>query len=343
MTERQATCHSRLRPVSGPRLPGATSVRYSASDTLLVIDPGDEQIGTLSESGWPGAMVVLSPRGGQGEPGSGAIAANVVAGSAQGIEGWLGRFQVHAAGPDDQPLTELSPNGSGKFDMIIDCRSQPLVDAPVAPFGYFRARSPSQLQDSLAAARELIGHFEKPKYFDYQLDLCAHFSYGQTGCTRCLDVCGADAIRSGGHQIEVNPYLCQGCGSCTLACPTGALSFVAPDRDALLTELRALAPHPDHGTAPRTLLVSDAPETDADAGRAADLIIQPLTAFGEELWIASLALGFDQVLLQATDAPTDRSCWSLDQNGNSSGTATRVAISISTCSGTPKRTKSPKR
>ena len=307
MTERQVSCHSRLRPVTGARLPDATSVRYSASDTLLVIDPTDEQVGILGNSDWPGEMVILSPRGGELEPGSGSAAARVVAGSAQSIEGWLGRYQVRAADRNDKALTGLSPKPNGTFDMIIDCRSQPLLDAPVARFGYFRAGSLGQLQDSVIAARQLIGNFEKPKYFDYQLEICAHHSYGQTGCTRCLDVCGADAIRSGGHQIEINPYLCQDCGSCTLACPTGALSFVEPDRASLLARVHDLAPNPEDNERAPTLIVHDGSVDGPDPVGTAQLGVQPLTAFGEELWIAALALGFGRVVLQTAEPMEPRS------------------------------------
>ena len=41
-----------------------------------------------------------------------------------------------------------------------------------------------------------------------------------------MDACPTQAIVSAGDRIEVDPYLCQGGGSCASACPTGAI--VAP-------------------------------------------------------------------------------------------------------------------
>ena len=313
VTEASEHCHGRLQPITTPADSSASLIRYASSDTLLVLGPTQEQLAVLAKFGWSGAVVIVSADDAQARVDQKVGASRTIVGTAHELNGWLGRFQILASDPHGNALTSLSPNPSGRFDLIIDCYETPLLDSPVTPFGYFRTETPTEMQDALSAARQLIGNFAKPKYFDYQLGLCAHHSYGQSGCTRCLDVCGADAIRSGGHQIEINPYLCQGCGSCTLACPTGALTFVAPDRDALLNELRDWAPRPDTGKAARTLLVSDGPLVEADAGQQTFLKVEPLTAFGEELWVAALALGFDRVVLQPTAALEPRTRALLDQ------------------------------
>ena len=40
------------------------------------------------------------------------------------------------------------------------------------------------------------------------------------------------------RKITVNPYLCQGCGACALACPTDAIRLLEPSREELLEAMR---------------------------------------------------------------------------------------------------------
>jgi ferredoxin len=44
--------------------------------------------------------------------------------------------------------------------------------------------------------RDRVGEFEKPQFFHYKPKLCAHSRNEQIGCTACIDVCSAQAIRS---------------------------------------------------------------------------------------------------------------------------------------------------
>jgi ferredoxin len=82
----------------------------------------------------------------------------------------------------------------------------------------------------LLRLRELVGEFEKPKFFDYKQKLCAHSRNEQVGCNACVDICSAEAVSSdkSRQQIKVNPNLCVGCGACTTVCPTGALTYAYP-------------------------------------------------------------------------------------------------------------------
>jgi ferredoxin len=51
---------------------------------------------------------------------------------------------------------------------------------------------------------QLIGEFEKPKFFVYKEKLCAHSRSGKLGCNACLDVCSTDAISAAGDKVSVN-------------------------------------------------------------------------------------------------------------------------------------------
>ncbi|MDT8408482.1 MAG: 4Fe-4S binding protein, partial [Wenzhouxiangellaceae bacterium] len=82
--------------------------------------------------------------------------------------------------------------------------------------------------------------FQKPRFFAYDPDLCAHGARGLGGCRQCIDACATDAAFSIGEKIEVDPYLCQGCGSCATVCPTGAIRYAAPEAGDLLDSLRRL-------------------------------------------------------------------------------------------------------
>lgn len=138
-----------------------------------------------------------------------------------------------------------------KFDLVLDLRAQPAFVQHAPPQGYFHWDG----QDfaTLLKLREMVGEFEKPKFFAYKQKLCAHSRNETVGCRACIDICSALAISSelaaagpprggerplggqrsvgatdGRQQIKVNPSLCVGCGACTTVCPTGALTYAYP-------------------------------------------------------------------------------------------------------------------
>ena len=106
---------------------------------------------------------------------------------------------------------------SAEFDLVLDLREQSAFTRHALPQGYLRGASTANLM----RLRDLVGEFEKPKFFTYQQNLCAHSRNTIVGCQACVDICSADAIRSdkAHQQIVVNPNLCVGCGACTSVCP----------------------------------------------------------------------------------------------------------------------------
>jgi ferredoxin len=149
---------------------------------------------------------------------------------------------------------ERAPQDAGeRFDLVLDLRAAPAFAQHAPPQGYFHAGADEhKLFDAVLKLRDLVGEFEKPRFFHYKPKLCAHSRNEQIGCTACIDVCSARAIRSDaslkgkagqrvrgatpatpvaggqGGGIVVDPHLCVGCGACTTVCPSGALAYAAP-------------------------------------------------------------------------------------------------------------------
>ena len=227
------------------------------------------------------------------------------------IKGRMGAFIAHAATSRDQSadIGRFSPNPDRTFDLVLDLSCRPHFAQSAPPLGYF---APGTQVDAIANAvgtlSSLVGRFSKPRYFEYTADLCAHGSQGLQGCARCIDVCSAAAIKSVGNVIEVDPYLCQGCATCTLACPTGALSFKAAPRADLISQVAdTLRQAQAEGIAHPVLVVSA--DVQGGGGKAEPaarhLNVPALPAFGEEMWFAALAQGVAAVALADDSSMTD--------------------------------------
>ncbi|KAJ57162.1 (4Fe-4S)-binding protein [Actibacterium mucosum KCTC 23349] len=244
---------------------------------------------------------------------------DVVVGALRRAGGALGQFDVVL----DRVQT-LIPGGRGGFafdaprdgaqsqcDIILDLSGNtPLFPAPEKREGYLRADPghPGAVSAAILAASQLHGVFEKPLYIRAEPLLCAHSRAGQTGCTRCLDLCPTGAITPDGDHVSIDPMICAGCGACSSACPSGAVSYDAPPVDQTMRRVQTLARayREAGGSAPR-LLVHDAHGTEMIAlsarygrGLPADVIpmeMAAIGAFGHAEALAALAAGFATVQL----------------------------------------------
>lgn len=185
---------------------------------------------------------------------------------------------------------------SGSFDLVLDLSEEPLLSAALKPFGYLHVPDPDDLDEAIASLGELVGEFEKPRYFDYKRDICAHSRSKLDGCNRCIDVCTTAAIRSDGEGIVVDPFLCQGCGSCATVCPSGAMSYAFPRVADAIHRTRELAVEAD-----TLLLHTESQQTAVDEAQlvttTVPLLVEEVSAFGLDYWLSLLAGHVGRIVL----------------------------------------------
>ena len=85
------------------------------------------------------------------------------------VRGHLGAFQVDVqSGEGVRALAPSILTGHQLFDVVLDLGARPAIAAPVPPPGYFApGRDPDRLEEAIAAIPNLVGEFEKPRYFSY--------------------------------------------------------------------------------------------------------------------------------------------------------------------------------
>ena len=172
---------------------------------------------------------------------------------------------------------------------------------------------------TLLKLRDLVGEFEKPKFFSYKHKLCAHSRNETIGCNACVEICSAEAIASDKtrQQIKVNPNLCVGCGACTTVCPSGALTYAYPPATTQGQKFKTLlSTYLQAGGAAPVLLLHSHERGQAlveEVGRAAQLgVAQGVPAnvipvavwhtasLGIDVWLSAIAFGASQVAVLAT-------------------------------------------
>ena len=284
------------------KAPTPTSLlAYQSNGHCLVIGPLEPALHIAEQLVLP-AVTVLVPEGeGEGEVTRRATESGVkvFAGPVSDLQGYLGCFDCKLGG---QSLWQLQNAAGAGFDLVVDLSEQAMLNIELPPFGYHAIASldDTRTKEVLDSLSELQGEFEKPKYFEYDAGICAHSRSGITACTACLDVCSTGAIESSGDGVVFNPYLCQGCGSCATACPSGATRYAYPAPADAIEQLSALLnDHRKSTVEPIILLLHDA-DTAADRidgfrdglnpGTLA-LAVEETGSVGMDVWFSAFALG----------------------------------------------------
>ncbi|WP_408900154.1 4Fe-4S binding protein [Photobacterium piscicola] len=241
------------------------------------------------------------------------------------VKGYLGAFDVHCRiGHDATALdinaleTNLAKIAIGRqcFDIVLDMTATGVMNVEIPAAGYYAVGQASASQASEKRVAEklatlvdelpaMIGTFDKPKYFRLNPDLCAHSSRSVKGCDRCIDACPAGALSSDGIAIAIDPYLCQGVGTCATACPTEAISYALPDPQITQNFVHSvLARYKQEGGQSPTLLLYGDRDTAAVTKALATLpssvitiALEELATVGIDTWFSALAYGAHQVLL----------------------------------------------
>ena len=231
-------------------------------------------------------------------------------GRIESAAGYLGEFTVSIQGLRTTPgVAPAAKSTQARFDLILDLGDAPLFAMRQPPQGYWRPGD-----DGIAAALEQIadsvGEFEKPRFFDYRENICAHSRSEVTGCDACIEICSTRAIASDGDRVKVDPHLCMGCGACASVCPSGAMSYRYPavsDRDSqirqVLTAYREAGGADPcivfHNHAARELLAEAAISGAGLPARALPIEIWHVASIGLDVLLPAVAFGATQVVVLA--------------------------------------------
>jgi len=293
-------------PEPGP----VASVSYLSRGNLLVIG-GDARALAAAQSLSTSLAVTLLDSAAAAGAGTHAT----WRGKLVSLEGWLGKFVARiealvVADPGTGKDARRTPGQETEadFDLVLDFSNPSRFAMHQPPQGYYAApRDEAALAAVLEELRGLVGEFEKPKFFNYREDICAHSRSEIIGCNRCIVVCSTVAIRVAGDKVAVEPHLCMGCGACATVCPSGAMSYQYPkvsDRGAQLKLLLStylgaggkdacLLFH--NGLDGRALLAASAAAGEGLPGRVIPIETWHVASIGPDLLLAAIAYGASQV------------------------------------------------
>ena len=285
-------------------------VEYRSEGRLLIIGPAD-QAWPVAERLKSSLRCIVLATAPPAEAPEFPPPVKTVDGRPHEIDGYLGQFTLKVEVDRGRIVEAAAAFGidPGRFDLILnlDRSADPGMDVP--PLGYYRAHTAAGLERALDELPDMLGEFQKPRFFAYDADICAHGSRGLSGCNNCIDACATGAAISVGEKVEVDPYLCQGCGSCVTVCPSGAMSYAAPSAEDQLDSMRRLlagyyrnagaeAGAPDvlfYGAESALAVVREAAA--ALPEQVLPVAVEDIGSVGPDTWMALLAYGAGRVIL----------------------------------------------
>lgn len=284
------------------------TVSYESGGNTLIVGPTSIIESAAAQLTQMNSVTLLSTDGEQGEH------ANLYYANSVQVSGFLGTFSVVIENKGmESNLAKVALNHDC-FDIVLDlCLNSCMSEEVPVPGYYPVGRGYPKLAEALEEIPTLMGTFDKPKFFRLDTDLCAHSSRGVKGCERCVDACPAGALSSEGsdktgHRIEINPYLCQGVGTCATACPTEAIHYALPNpQETQKFVERTLANYESQGgVEPIVLICSSRHEQynvmalKALPDNVVPIVVEELPSVGIDSWFAALVNGATQVLFAAS-------------------------------------------
>ncbi len=327
---RSIDCDPKLRALAAaasvPADEPLASVSYASKGNTLVVGGDERAVGAAVRlaASLPVTLLLTSRPSAQAAALANAdldgSAFPIWGGKVASLGGYLGNFSATLADlatVRDVPGHGLPGAAAAVFDLVVDFSDPPLFGHHQPPQGYWRVADAASLERALAEAPDSVGEFEKPRFFSYRENLCAHSRSGIQGCDNCIEVCSTEAISADGDKVKVDPHLCMGCGACASVCPSGAMSFQFPRVSRRGAQLKTmLAAYRDaggsdacivfhNGTDGRDLLARAAAAGRGLPGRVIPMESWHVAGVGVDLLLGAIALGASQVavLSAGSEAP----------------------------------------
>lgn len=284
------------------------TVSYESGGNTLIVGPTSIIESAAHQLEQLNSVTLLSTDGEKG------TTANLYYASSVQVSGFLGTFTVITENNGiESNLAEVAINHDC-FDIVLDlCLSSCMTEEVPVPGYYPVGRGYPKLAEALEEIPTLMGTFDKPKFFRLDTDLCAHSSRGVKGCERCVDACPAGALSSEGsdktgHRIEINPYLCQGVGTCATACPTEAIQYALPSpQDTQKFIERTIANYKQAGGQDPIVLICSSRHEQYNVmalkvltDNVIPVVVEELPSVGIDSWFAAITNGATQVLFAAS-------------------------------------------